>query len=209
MNSENTLIIEPAASWFFIAVVSDGACKYHSVELVAKNNDAWLSIAVNKALAQASMNHAEQILLGAGPGSFTALRIAFSYVKARAWLQKSRISTFSSVDFWQSFFDEDEQVFLLKANRNLYYAHNEAATPAAWVEKLANEAKKITIFENNYPGDNALSAQAERVYEQPPAKSAAEIYRIIKGLELEPTEALFELSPNYVYDLEYRKKEKI
>lgn len=61
--------------------------------------------------------------LGEGPGSFTGLRILFSYIKTLAQIKRIPVITFSSLKLWQSAVCREypQEGFLFQANRNLFH----------------------------------------------------------------------------------------
>lgn len=88
------------------------------IEPISLKRDDWLS----RAVAGFDFNRLDAIALGCGPGSFTGLRVSFSYMRTRAMLEKLPVYLFSSLHLWYNGFSEDENDLLLtRINRRMYY----------------------------------------------------------------------------------------
>jgi len=96
-------------------------------EKIDREKDDWLAEIFHNFTKDLDRK-ADILFIGEGPGSFTSLRISFSFLKTLAMLRKTPIYTFSSIDFYEknlidfsSFSKNQEFYLLIRANKNLFY----------------------------------------------------------------------------------------
>ena len=141
--SKNLLLVDTSSSFCYMACfVREGGYSWSKqfeilISLSTKetwgtthNNfslkgDRWLSDAIQFLLKQNNCKKFDYLALGEGPGFFTALRVGHVTLATLALLWDSELLHFSSLEFWHEFFNLNNQVvFALRANQNLFYIHS-------------------------------------------------------------------------------------
>jgi tRNA A37 threonylcarbamoyladenosine modification protein TsaB len=90
------------------------------IEKMDKENDNWLETLVNKFTKNFPLEKFDGFAAGCGPGSFTGLRIGFTYFKALAVLWDKIFFSIFTADLFNSVFLQTREILLLQLNANLY-----------------------------------------------------------------------------------------
>jgi len=122
------IIVDTSTPWLYLALAIKNKNKWslenYNLIKTPENNDAWLSDYFSEFLKIHNIKVPDLVFLGKGPGSFTGLRISFSYFRTYCMLMGLGLCLFSSIEFWhRSFSDPLNDIFLVKNNRTTYYGH--------------------------------------------------------------------------------------
>lgn len=212
---KNTIFVEAASSYLILIHFQEN--KFINCQLIrpSRRQVNWLDYHWRNFLRQQNINQVNEIYLGQGPGSFTSLRISFSYIRTLSLVERIKTFTFSSIKFWRDFFYADAELFLQKANRNLYYGitkTNEifAKTVNDW--HIYTERQNITT---THVWPNAIQPEEELPFKFNTIKTDINenlrldsnfILNLCQKHFTDEETALADLLPNYVHDLTYHKK---
>lgn len=148
-----------------------------------RSNDKWLQLQVDSffegdeknggAFGESSL---EAFALGSGPGSFTGLRILFSYFKTLALLWEKPIVGFSSFQFWRralrGSFPSQDHILLFQFNRNLFLLDdNRSMTKKETLAYFRENALKSGVI---WPPPANPKQREEFLKEAPPNLTFAE-----------------------------------
>ena len=169
MNPSTYLLIETSSSIFYVAVWIQNDHIWHplpeyewaikinpTIQFLKGNSnvfnncnfskDNWLYNIIKYSLDGLNINKFNNIIIGEGPGSFTALRISHTFIRTLGVLWNSNIYKFSSILFWRQVFKiPNDTPFLFQINKNLYYGDIEAGkeilskTKNEWISLLSKK----------------------------------------------------------------------
>ena len=166
---KNYLLIDIATPYFCILHIkfNPGSLEIenHRIGRIDSSNDTWFDALFSEAFSE----EFDGILLGKGPGSFTSLRIAHSYLRVFAMLRQIPVFSFDSLLFWQSGFAASSEAVLIhtskttifEAKENSYvqiksidlenYGNQALYYPSIWKDKfkISSSLKLITIDQFN------------------------------------------------------------
>jgi len=119
------LAVDTSTQYTFLAI-----CVYQNrwsvekifCEKISREKDNWLELHIRNFCGNDEWNKIDGFASGRGPGSFTSLRINFTYLKTLAILQDKLFLTFSTSGFYRSLFCKSNEILLVQVNRNLYFA---------------------------------------------------------------------------------------
>ncbi|MDH4262767.1 MAG: hypothetical protein OEV78_06975 [Spirochaetia bacterium] len=87
-----------------------------------RRKDNWLELLIHEFCDSFPLNNLDGFAAGYGPGSFTGLRINFTYLKTLAILWDKLFLTFSTSRFFHSLFCKIDEALLVQTNRTLYFS---------------------------------------------------------------------------------------
>jgi len=99
----------------------------------------------------------DEIWLGQGPGSFTGLRVSFSYIRAWSLLGNVKLRLFHSSLLWRKLLQlRDVEWLLFPINANLFYGDRfdpkrefDFESPESWSEKLRGYVQPLAILNSS------------------------------------------------------------
>ena len=122
---KNYLLIDIATPYFCILHLkfNPGSLEIenHRIGRIDSSNDTWFDTLFSEALSE----EFDGILLGKGPGSFTSLRIAHSYLRVFAMLRQMPVFSFDSLLFWQSRFAASSEAVLIHTSKTTIFETKE------------------------------------------------------------------------------------
>jgi tRNA A37 threonylcarbamoyladenosine modification protein TsaB len=128
------------------------------VEKTDRENDNWLETLIQTFCRDScgglQLQDLDGFAAGYGPGSFTGLRINFTYLKTLAILWDKIFLTFSTSRFYHSLFCQADEALLVQANRSLYFSCDPDQS-----DKVDN-IRSLPEWTNHYsPSKDATSLQ--------------------------------------------------
>ncbi|RME92216.1 MAG: hypothetical protein D6767_03690 [Candidatus Hydrogenedentota bacterium] len=134
------LVIDTSFSLAFV-----GTTENYLYKEIPRQNDAWLFQMMREAISSENyLNNITEIYLGKGPGSFTGLRVSFTFAKTLACLKEIAIYTFPSLQSWHQAYELKEKTMLWQMNRSMIYGY----VPHLTNPVIAFRSEEIeTIFE--------------------------------------------------------------
>lgn len=177
---KNYLLIDIATPYFCILHLKFNLgsleIENHRIGRIDSSNDAWFDALFSEAFSE----EFNGILLGKGPGSFTNLRIAHSYLRIFAMLRRIPVFSFDSLLFWQNGFAGSSEAVLIhtskttifEAKENSYvqikpidlenYSHQALYYPSVWKNKfkISSSLKLVTIDQFNV---NSLTHSIKKI----------------------------------------------
>ena len=148
-NHKKVLIVDTSTTWAYL-----GYAETEKKEIVnfrqnlfqpEKEKTDWLSASLTEFLAPLKLTDIDKIVIGKGPGSFTGLRISFSYFRTAAMLLDIPISTFASGVLWHLAICSNKETLLTQLNKNLYTAYD----PLNKIQGIKQPGEWIDFFKNN------------------------------------------------------------
>jgi len=137
---------------------------------IDREHDNWLELLVREFCLETcgiELKDLDGFAAGYGPGSFTSLRINFTYLKTLAILLDKIFLTFSTSRFYHSMFCRAGEALLVQANRNLYFSCDpdqpdkvDNIRPLSewsrhYAQNTPQEGKKILLWNQYPPNPNA------------------------------------------------------
>ncbi|MDH4200859.1 MAG: hypothetical protein OEV66_10835 [Spirochaetia bacterium] len=175
------LAVDTSSPDIFLAV-----CEYSdrwessktSFSPVARDKDNWIELCILEFMGDSALNDFDGFAAGSGPGSFTSLRISFTYLKTLAILWEKIFLTFSSSLFYHKYFCEPDEILLIRQNRSMLCAFdpetkipsNKAQSLEDWMREIPqNRHGKLRIW-NPYSEipDNGLQLVSSKKITNPP-----------------------------------------
>lgn len=97
-----TLLLDTAHRLGFVAVGDGEVVAYRRLETERLHSERMV-LAVEEVLEEAgwSLNQIKRIGVGAGPGSYTGIRVAMAYAQGVALATKARLTSFSSLSLYE------------------------------------------------------------------------------------------------------------
>ncbi|MES0491304.1 MAG: hypothetical protein ABUK01_15020 [Leptospirales bacterium] len=158
------------------------------------------------------------LAIGKGPGSFTGLRISFSYLRTFAMFSKVPLISFSSGRLWQKSLCRKNELLLTRLNKDLYSGylpgvHFKAAMSVDnWQEYLkVNPELKAAIWDKamhtrNHTSSHTVWPDQTRMVSEPEVPN--ELPLSFKEMEHANTATVFDALPDYGHDIILNKSEK-
>lgn len=117
------LFIDTSGTDVSISIISDNKVLVNINEKVPNSHSIYTVSFIDKALkaANLSANDIEKILVVAGPGSFTGVRIGVTIAKVYAYLRKIEVIPVSSLKMLSLSTNHDYCLALINAKNNNYY----------------------------------------------------------------------------------------
>lgn len=132
MNNMKILAIDTSTEYVFLAAFEyQGQWLSHKNAFVKplRDKDNWLEQLSMDFLSvsdetRSKFHFFDGFALGGGPGSFTGLRIGFTYFKTISLLSEKLFFTFSSAKLYHLLFCRPEELLFLPLNRELYHVYD-------------------------------------------------------------------------------------
>lgn len=179
----NVLALDCALGPFTVAIGRDGVVRAQRSDSGKRALEHGLQL-VTDALQQAGVLRGEidRIAVGAGPGSFTGIRIALSYAKALALAWRAQLVTLSSYDILERGRTADPALAVVAGRPGIVCARLRAGkatrtacgAPADVLGELgAGALRSVTLFGDAEDVREALAERGIEVIVVPPPPSAA------------------------------------
>ena len=181
--------------------------------------------------ARLNQSPLDEIWIGKGPGSFTGLRVAFSYIRAWSLLGNVKLRLFHSSLLWRKLLQlRDVEWLLFPVNANLFYGDRFDPnrefyfdSPEAWSDKLKENVQKVALLNSSEKQKNECIRRFENEGIQTRAlEYPAEAKKIFttedRSMQLKPTDAgsflrlseilsWRDIAPDYGLELSFKKQE--
>ncbi|MDH5721475.1 MAG: tRNA (adenosine(37)-N6)-threonylcarbamoyltransferase complex dimerization subunit type 1 TsaB [Spirochaetia bacterium] len=143
------LAFDTSSRWFYVSLLREESKSLKVVDLttdkIPRESDDWLHDIIQEKLALFINDKPDVLAVGQGPGSFTGLRIAYTYARVLGMLWEIPVISFSSIQLWKSAFNvQENDVFIIPANKNLFYV----LFPEHKLQTLTKEELKMTLNQN-------------------------------------------------------------
>lgn len=206
------LTMDTSSRYCYASISESGKNIKSFLREIPKERDDWVSVFFNELLCGQNAS-VDALALGSGPGSFTGLRLSFSYFKTWSLLKGLPLYIVSSAYLWRGILEiPDNGILLNQVNKNMYYAFGADCKMIALSadELFFGENKKIkpeNIYFNNQEFSKASSG--EKIKKLWPA---AHIVQVPKETSFAPKESFLVISdfqnavPEYGHALNIKKK---
>lgn len=197
MKEKFALFCDSSTPWLILFLLKENNESWQEVDqrkiYIPQDRDDWLYIEVKNFVK--NQNEIHVLALGEGPGSFTGLRVSFSFFRIWALLKDLPIVLVKSLSFWERILVEKSQTpLLIRANRNIFFGKKEPKSTLeskplpTWHQELNSalvfaEAwrgnKSFPIFWENFPKFQEVTLNDKKIH--PPNLPAYE--EILKNRE--------------------------
>ncbi|MDH5717773.1 MAG: hypothetical protein OEZ22_09055 [Spirochaetia bacterium] len=217
----NIIAFDTSTKWVYITRLKEDKekkliLKHHEIKKIPKNTDTWFYELLEEKLKSFRPN---AIAIGEGPGSFTGLRISYTYARILGMKWDIPIIPFHSLELWQSAFNiSKNDFFIIPANKNVFYMYDLKKKKSYAVIKenlktyLHSKKNKFyfwphALLTNHQYDDEILSLENINLLNKPSLKKIKLPVSSLEILDTEPEKYVWKnAQPKYGHKLEYTKK---